>query len=353
MALVVARPATLQDALNTLDSDGSQRTRVIDEIERILCNPATANSSALTPMLAALPISEGKFLRPLLTLHIAKVIGVDASDHAVRSAACVELLHLGSLLHDDIIDQARTRRGRTACWAESGMHQATALGDLLYSRAINELNSLGPNRPRVLGAAFAQACAGELQELEEAFEFPTSTDSYFEIATKKTGSFFALACLLGGLASETPATRSQLRTIETFATALGVAFQIADDWLDVVSSEASAGKTVRADLANGVCSLPLRLALVSGEGKLLSEILARPTLSESDVTTILTMSRTPAVMEAMVLAQSPYLERAAVAARELDAKGAHRDAIFDLIDAHRISPSLQDDWVEPSERPQA
>ena len=186
----------------------------------------------------------GKRLRPALTFLSAPA-GAPAP---VAEGAAIELVHMASLVHDDIVDEARLRRGRAAAWTAHGPFAAKATGDHLFARAFAMLAATrSVDRVAVLADASLALARGEaLQRLQRA-DPDTSIDAYLERCSLKTGSLFAAACVLGGGSAE-------------FGRLLGIAFQIVDDVLDCTGETFETGKVPGTDLRDGTPTLPLLLA---------------------------------------------------------------------------------------------
>ena len=197
----------------------------------------------------------GKRLRPLLVCVAAGEPGLK-SRLLVPSAVAVELIHAATLVHDDVLDRAGTRRGRPTVVAAAGARTATATGDLLFSRAFAELAGAG-SAPAI--AALSRACselaAGELMQRADAYRTDTGVERYLERCRLKTGVLFRASCELGALAAgEDPAR------LASFGERIGVAFQILDDVLDVSGPPERTGKPRGTDLLDGTVTLPLILA---------------------------------------------------------------------------------------------
>src|ERR687895_2531942 len=188
----------------------------------------------------------GKRLRPLL-VHLT------ASDRglALRAGVAIELAHVATLVHDDLIDGAELRRGRSSAWHEYGARAAKAGGDYLFARAMAELADAGDlEGVEILARACLAIARGEAMQQQQLHDPPTPIDAYLERISLKTGKLFEAACLLG----------SRDRRLGQFGLALGIAFQIADDILDCVGDTIDTGKIPGADLREGVPTLPLILA---------------------------------------------------------------------------------------------
>jgi geranylgeranyl pyrophosphate synthase len=185
----------------------------------------------------------GKRLRPLLVF-----LSAAEDEPPVAAGVAVELVHMATLVHDDLIDRARVRRGRAAAWTEHGADAARAAGDYLFARAFAELAAEGdPVAVAVLADASLALARGEALQRRQRHDPDTSVEGYLERCELKTGKLFEAACLLGGGSGE-------------FGRLLGVAFQIADDILDCAGETIETGKLAGTDLREGTPTLPLLLA---------------------------------------------------------------------------------------------
>jgi geranylgeranyl pyrophosphate synthase len=190
----------------------------------------------------------GKRLRPLLVF----LCSTPDRQPPVAAGAAVELVHMATLVHDDLIDGAEFRRGRSAAWASHGPEAARAAGDYLFARAFAELTETGDARAvQILAHACLCLARGEALQRAQAHVPDTTVESYLERCALKTGKLFEAACLLG-----VPETE----TIGEFGLALGIAFQIADDILDCTGETIETGKIAGTDLREGTPTLPLILA---------------------------------------------------------------------------------------------
>ena len=189
-------------------------------------------------------LAGGKRLRPLL-VFLATPLDDEPS---VAAGVAVELVHMATLVHDDLIDEARVRHGRPAVWAAHGEHAAVTTGDYLFARAFSELATTGDVRsPAILADAAVALSRGEALQRRQLHDPDTPIESYLERCALKTGKLFEAACRLAGGSGE-------------FGLALGIAFQVADDILDCTGDAADTGKVPGTDLREGTPTLPLLLA---------------------------------------------------------------------------------------------
>jgi geranylgeranyl pyrophosphate synthase len=187
----------------------------------------------------------GKRLRPLLVFLAAP----PGTRPTVAAAAAVELVHMATLVHDDLIDGAAFRRGRVSAWQAFGPAAARAAGDYLFARAFAELTSTGdPRAVSILAGAALCLARGEALQRSQTHDPDTTIDAYLERCALKTGKLFEAACLLGG------------GGLGAFGLALGIAFQIVDDVLDCSGETIETGKVAGTDLREGTPTLPLLLA---------------------------------------------------------------------------------------------
>jgi geranylgeranyl pyrophosphate synthase len=194
----------------------------------------------------------GKRLRPLLVFVAG--LGSDAGIPLCRAAAAVELIHSATLVHDDVLDDAPLRRGRVTIFAEAGRSAATSTGDLLFSSAFAEL-ALNEDIAQLaaLSSASSALARGELMQRADAWNADVTLERYLERCEMKTARLFSAACELGALAGGGP-------SLGAFGHAVGLAFQILDDVLDVTGRTERTGKRRGADLLDGTVTLPLILA---------------------------------------------------------------------------------------------
>jgi len=241
---------------------GPVLARRMGEVARTLCDERQAGDAALDEHARATIAAGGKRLRPLLVLLAAQA-GEEPSggdDGAVvRAAVAVELVHSATLVHDDILDGARLRRGHPTVVAEGGRAMAVATGDLLFARAF-ALLTRNASRAQLgaLSDASSALAAGELLQREDAWDTQVSEERYLRRCEHKTGRLFEAACEMGALSAGAP--QSTVAALGAFANRIGLAFQVLDDVLDVSGPVARTGKRRGTDLLDGTVTLPLILA---------------------------------------------------------------------------------------------
>lgn len=205
----------------------------------------------------------GKRLRPALALLSGGATGKISASH-VDLAVILELVHIATLVHDDIMDGAELRRDQPSANAKWGNAITVLLGDALFAHALR-LSTAFSNSDicRRIADAAAEVCSGEIIQTQRRFDLKLSTADYYRIIEMKTAALFSAACELGAFISE--ASPPVISGLKAFGTKLGVAYQIYDDILDLAGSEEETGKTLGTDLRKGKFTLPVLLLLQSGK----------------------------------------------------------------------------------------
>jgi octaprenyl-diphosphate synthase len=203
--------------------------------------------------------NQGKQLRPALVALAANAAGRTTDDH-VTVAVVIEMVHLATLVHDDVMDSAEIRRRRPTLAANWGNEISVLVGDCLFAHSLRLAASFPtPVICRAVASATNTVCSGEILQTHRRLNFEVSRAEYFKVLAMKTAELFALSCELGALLSGTAeAERTALRD---YGMALGTAYQIYDDCVDVFGSEASVGKSLGTDLASGKLTLPILVVL--------------------------------------------------------------------------------------------
>ena len=246
-----------------LDTAGAWLPGALGEVEEAL-DGATTRTGSLAGDASATLRAGGKRMRPMLVLLSA---GPEGGEAAIRSAVAVELVHMASLVHDDVLDRAPLRRGRPTVYAESGRARATDLGDALFAEAFGVLARAGDREAvELLGRTTRDLVAGELTQRRQTGDLALSEEEYFDRCRLKTGSLFSASCVLGGLATADPADRPVLDGLAEFGDAIGLAFQMLDDVLDLSGPEERTGKAPGTDLLDGTVTLPVVVAIERDPG---------------------------------------------------------------------------------------
>jgi geranylgeranyl pyrophosphate synthase len=236
--------ATIRDTEGLDAYLGEIETRLLAAVRRNPGLAATVGAEALA--------AGGKRLRPLLVFLAAPARG----GPPYPAGVAVELVHMATLVHDDLIDRAGYRRGRASAWARFGPGAARAAGDYLFARAFAELAATRDERAvSTLASACLSLARGEALQRAQTHDPDTSVAGYLERCALKTGKLFEAACLLGA-----GTTRDATPGLADFGLALGIAFQIVDDILDCTGDAIDTGKIAGTDLREGTPTLPLLLA---------------------------------------------------------------------------------------------
>ena len=262
-------------ALPHLDTD---RQRVEEELRLAVQAPTAAISEMAGHLIGA----GGKRVRPLFAVAAAACAeGHDgpASLDVVRGGVSVELVHLGSLYHDDVIDEAVTRRGIESVNARWGNLRAILSGDFLLAKASEIAASLGTEVAGLLAATIGRLCEGEVLELDDAYQVTRTEDAYLRAIEGKTASLLSTACRIGGIVGGLD--RPDIERLTAFGRAYGMAFQIVDDILDVTATDEELGKPAGHDLKEGAYNLPTLRALAGSSGDQLRAVLGAPIDGES------------------------------------------------------------------------
>lgn len=247
------------------------------ETETIFFRELESREPFVRNVLGHLTHYRGKRLRPILLLLSAEAAGGVAPAHPVL-AAVVEMIHTATLVHDDVLDEATTRRHVATINAKWNNETSVLLGDFLFTHAFHLTSSLGDATAcRIIGRATNIVCEGEMSQIAHRADLELKEERYLEIIEAKTAELCAVSCALG--ARFAGASDAVIEALDGFGRALGIAFQIVDDLLDVTGSERVVGKSLGSDLRQQKLTLPLihLLAAVDpGEAERLREMLRDP-----------------------------------------------------------------------------
>ena len=228
-------------------------------------------------------VSGGKRLRPMLFLLCSRAKNFSSNEKALPLATALELIHTASLVHDDILDGAKKRRGVETINSKYGAQISVLVGDYLFAKAFQLVakNNYGDEVAAVLSELVKNLCVGEIMQDRSLFVVPTLSEYYTRI-NLKTAVFLSSCCRLGGIISGMD--EKEIDGLAFYGNSLGLAFQIVDDILDFFGDEKVTGKIVGGDLKSGVMTLPVIRALnVSKDSKILREIVTRQEVTSSDI----------------------------------------------------------------------
>jgi len=233
----------------------------LEEVEARIAQQAAAFDPALEGYVVYALGSRGKRLRPLLALLAGGATGKINSEH-VDLAVIVELIHIATLLHDDVMDEAERRRAQPTANARWGNSLSVLLGDCLFAHALTlSTNFENADIGRAIARTAATVCSGEMIQTQRRFDLTLTVQDYLHIVEMTTGSLFSAAAELAALISE--ADPNVIETVKNFGFQIGTAYQIYDDCLDLAGSESATGKTLGTDLRKGKFTLPVLIFLRS------------------------------------------------------------------------------------------
>jgi octaprenyl-diphosphate synthase len=244
---------------STLRSDESELHELVEEFFRARF---TTDNPLITEAVRRMLAAGGKRLRPRMTLLGAAACGGDPVEH-LHLAAYMELIHVATLIHDDVVDNASTRRGVNATAVDFGNRVSVLAGDYLFAWIFKNVTANYPHPvPNILSATLADICDGEVLQLRALGDLTLALDAYVEIARKKTASLFAASAQCGAIMGGGGAR--EIAALHEFGELFGIAFQMNDDLLDMTADERSLGKPVGNDLTERKITIPLILALRRG-----------------------------------------------------------------------------------------
>lgn len=248
-----------------------------DRVEAALIAAVRTRDAYLTEIASHLIVAGGKRLRPVMTLAAAQIgNALPVSDDIISGGIACELVHLGSLYHDDVMDEGTTRRGVETVNAKWGNLQAILAGDFLLSRASEIAASLGTEIAGLLARTIGQLCEGQIEELRHTYDAARTVPSYLLSIEGKTASLFATAARVGAIVSGRD--RHEVDALTNYGTSFGMVFQIVDDILDIISTDDQLGKPAGHDMEEGVYTLPVLLTLAAGGAPAaeLGDLLGKP-----------------------------------------------------------------------------
>lgn len=261
----------------------------------------------------------GKRLRPGLALAAATGGEGGGQEDDLQGAVAVELVHLASLYHDDVMDEATLRRNVESVNARWGNLVAIVAGDFLLARSAEIAASLGTEIAGLLANTLGRLCQGQLSEVRVAFNTRRTEDQYFEAIAGKTAALMSTSCRIGALTGGRP--RPEVDALSAFGRSFGIVFQLRDDLLDVVASDEELGKPAGQDLAEGIYTLPVLLALRDpGIGPELQALLGRPLAQPEREKAKSMVASSPATTETVVRA-GRFVDEAVEAAGALSPPG--------------------------------
>ncbi|HEY0639801.1 MAG TPA: polyprenyl synthetase family protein [Pseudonocardiaceae bacterium] len=281
--------------------------RGLDRVEELLHQELRSDLEFLTQASLHLVDAGGKRFRPLFTL-LAAQFGKGDADEVIRAAAVVELVHLATLYHDDVMDEATMRRGAVSANARWDNSVAILTGDFLFANASRLVADLGPEAVRIIAETFASLVTGQMRETLGPDAAGDAIDHYLRAIAGKTGSLIATAgrfgAMFAGLADD------QVQALSRYGELIGMAFQISDDVIDIASPADESGKTQGTDLREGIRTLPMLYVLADEPGGRLAELLAGPIAEDELIAEALELLRASSGLDRTRAMVSRFAEQA-------------------------------------------
>ncbi len=291
--------AKLPDLAPEIEQDLARR---LDLVEKLLFAHVEGEYPFVNETSRHLIVAGGKRLRPVLTL-LAANYGSTGERQVIEAAVVCELTHLATLYHDDVMDEAPLRRGVESANERWGNAVAILTGDYLFAKASDLLADLGPEAVRLQARTFERLVIGQIKETQGPQNGADPLEHYISVIADKTGSLFGTSIRFGALLSG--ASSQVVEALTTFGEEIGIAFQLADDVIDIASQTNESGKTPGTDLREGVPTLVTLLVQKANrpEDQRLIASLAAPISDENEVAEVLAALRThPALDEARTIA---------------------------------------------------
>jgi len=305
-------------------------SRPMKRLENDLAHFAHQQTGFLRDITSYVLSSEGKRLRPAL-VFLMSGFGRADEEHVQTVAMSVELIHIATLIHDDLVDQATIRRQKPTVAVRFGSGASVLLGDFVYANAFRRLAAL--QRPELV-SYFAETtstmCEGEIAQLERRHRFDTRKEEYLSFIFKKTASLMAVSARAG--AEMAGLSREHVHYATCFGEELGMAFQIRDDLLDITGNEDHIGKTLRTDLKHGKMTLPLihlRENLDKDKKLELENFVRNP---DDQMDRIVNWMKEEGSLQFSANLARQYASKAVQLIQKVPAN-AHRDALIELIDS--------------------
>jgi heptaprenyl diphosphate synthase len=287
----------------------------LDDVEALLRSSVRSDDAFIAEAARYLVDAGGKRFRPLMTV-LASHFGDPSARDVVPAAVVVELTHLATLYHDDVMDEARVRRGAPSANARWDNTIAILTGDFLFARASDLLADLGPAAVRLQARTFERLVSGQIRETVGPADGEDPIGHYLDVLAEKTGSLIATAAEFG--ARFAGADDSTVEHLRRFAECIGIAFQISDDILDVVAEPSESGKTPGTDLREGVATLPVLYALRStASPPRLHELVSHPLVDDDEHAEALALLRSSKALDEARATVQDYADAARAVLAEL------------------------------------
>ncbi|HTI28575.1 MAG TPA: polyprenyl synthetase family protein [Kutzneria sp.] len=240
----------------------SSVSAILRDVEAVLIDSVHSANPLVTEAARHLVDAGGKRIRPML-VGLAAQFGDPTGREVVIAGAVVELTHLATLYHDDVMDEAPVRRGAPSANSRWGNALAILVGDYLFSRAADLAAELGVDAVKIQASTFSRLVHGQIDETAGPLDGEDAIQHYLRVLQHKTGSLISTSARFGAMFGG--CTPEQVEALATFAETFGIAFQLSDDLIDIASDELQSGKTPGTDLREGVPTLPVLYALASAD----------------------------------------------------------------------------------------
>jgi heptaprenyl diphosphate synthase len=290
--------------------------RELARLESALRQTVISEDPFLSEISSHLVAAGGKRIRPLLAIQSSLAVGGTVTDEVIQGGVAVELVHLASLHHDDVMDEAAFRRGVPSVNSRWGNLLAVVTGDYLLAKAAGIAASLSQEIAQLLADTLADMCTGQVQEVKSNFELTRTEASYLAAISGKTASLMATSCRIGALLS-TP-SRDLQDALTELGQCIGMIFQIRDDIFDLVASESQLGKRPGQDLVEGVYTLPIIAGLNNPSSREALMLLLDGAKTRDVLASTNDLLRTTGAFEVAFDSLTSYLKRAEDIAESID-----------------------------------
>ncbi|MBX8637325.1 MAG: polyprenyl synthetase family protein [Thermoplasmata archaeon] len=299
-------------------------------VEQTLKESVKSDSATLTEIAMHVIDAGGKRIRPAICILSYKAVGGSPNDigSAIDAAVAVELIHSATLIHDDITDEGEKRRGRVTAYRKYGVHNALVAGDFMFVQGFKYGRFLSPEAIRIAAEAYERLAEGEMLQEQWKNDSSIPMNEYIKIVNGKTASVFSASAQLG--AYHGGGSDEEIELIGEYGTDVGIAFQIVDDVLDIVSDENTLGKSVGNDIREGNMTLPLIFAMNNGvDKKLLESVISRKKKAKAMIGNAIEMIRHSGCIDESMKVAEGYIRKAVANARKLKSS-PYREELIQL-----------------------
>ena len=306
----------------------------LQQVEKELTKFVETDYPILQDSAVHLLAAGGKRLRPAFTLLAGKFYGYSL-EKLIPVAMVLELIHMSSLVHDDVVDASMTRRGRPTVKAKWGNIVSVETGDYLFAKSLVLIAEIDhPEVARILAEISVEMCQGEIQQIKSSFDVEQNLKQYYYRIKRKTALLISACCRLGALVSGAP--RRQIWALGAYGHSLGMAFQIVDDVLDMTAKASEFGKPVGGDLHQGIMTLPMILALrLSQDPSRLQVLLRKMDKTDDEVLETIQLIKTTGAIDKSMELVDLYIKKAKKHLQDLP-KVPTRKALEELAEFIRV-----------------